>query len=140
MPLFVIEMAQSIVRFGPLANVIVYVGTLKNDAEEKEANEISKITQYHDFEFTSDGVLARRQSGIGPGKKIKLKVMKHTPEFIIDQTYKDTVLKAHTNEMGLWGRIHRPGLTGGRKVYISLVTGKQKLELEQVSQTFYISN
>ena len=93
-------MAQSIVRFGPLANVIVFVGTLQNDAETKDANEIAKITQFHDFEFTSDGALARRQSSIGVGKKIKLRVMKQTPTFIIDQTYKDTILKNHTNDLG----------------------------------------
>ena len=58
------------------------------------------MKQYHDFEFTSEGVLARRQSSIGVGKKIKLTPMKHTPAFIIDQTYKETILKSHTDELG----------------------------------------
>lgn len=93
------QMAESILRFGPLSNVVIFVGKMINNTS-KETNKIEGITQYHDFEFAQPGVIARCQSSIGIGKRIELKPVKHTPEFEIDKSFQETILKRQVDESG----------------------------------------
>ena len=95
-----IQMAESIVRFGPLSNVLIFVGKLINTKASTEAKQIEGITQYHDFVFAALGVIARCQSSIGRGKNIKLKQAKYTPEFQIEEGFRETILKKQTDESG----------------------------------------
>lgn len=95
-----IEMAESILRFGPLSNVLIFVGSLINKSTPTEINKIEGITQYHDFEFHPGGVIARCQSSIGVGKKITLKPAKYTPEYKIDKSFQENIFTRQIDDSG----------------------------------------
>ena len=58
----------------PLANVVIQCGPIVGTQPKltKEEKKITAISKIHEFEFKEEGVLMRRVSQLGPGKKVKL--------------------------------------------------------------------
>ena len=67
----------------PLANVVIQCGPIiKPQAKlTKEQKKIPAISKIHEFEFVEEGVVMRRVSQLGPGKKVKLPVITITTRY-----------------------------------------------------------
>ena len=79
-----IQFAEALVRFAPVANVLVMSGHIKNAKKviDKNSKQISKISFYNDFEYSKEGVTVRKQTGMGKGLFIPLKKIRQPAQFV----------------------------------------------------------
>lgn len=67
------DMALALTQRGGLRNCLVTIGSVEKDEKTIIEKQLPKISTLFDLEFHPFGMVVRRQSKIGPGKKLELK-------------------------------------------------------------------
>ena len=65
------DLAKGINFMGDLTNVLVILAEVVDKADTSDKKQIKAISDKHDFEFSDDGIVIRRYSGIGTGKLLQ---------------------------------------------------------------------